>query len=505
MGTTSDKLAYLQDTKVAIHAALAAKGVSFPIGTPFREYAAGISQIQTASASTEWVRPAEWLAIPNNVAGVEKVSILNAVFDTDSELAVVVCSGAYTVNWGDGYVENIAAGVRVAHKYTYSNPDLNSGTVAKFGYKQCIITITPQASYSLGSIDLNAYHNSIGTSMTSDLASGFLDMSVNAAGCDMLRIGAANEYVKHAMLERCAIGEIAVSSFNSLFLNCHSLQKVELGNTSSITNTVAMFQNCYSLQNVPSFDTRSVTAMSQMFSICPSLRRVSFSDTSKVTDMSQMFNSCQSLQSITLGGTSSVTNMASMFNYCFTLRDIPVMDTSKVTHMSNLFNSCYALKDVPMMNTGLVTTMASMFNSCTSLCRIPLLDTSAVTNMLSMFQNCYSLQTIPLLNTSAVLNMGNMFAGCSALHTVPPLNTSAATSMAGVFGACYALKRVPMSVRYSFSIANAKMSANALNEMYTALPVKTGQTVTVMGNYGANGTTSDNPTIATSKGWTVSG
>ncbi len=59
-----------------------------------------------------------------------------------------------------------------------------------------------------------------------------------------------------------------------------------------------------------------------------------------------------------------------------------------------------------------------------------------------------------------------------------------------------------MPLRFTFSVANAKMSATALNEMYSILPTVTGQTVTVTGNYGVSG---DDPTIATVKGWTVVG
>ena len=46
------------------------------------------------------------------------------------------------------------------------------------------------------------------------------------------------------------------------------------------------------------------------------------------------------------------------------------------------------------------------------------------------------------------------------------------------------------------------LSASALNEIYTNLPTKTGQSLTVTGNWGTSG---DDPTIATAKGWTVTG
>lgn len=55
---------------------------------------------------------------------------------------------------------------------------------------------------------------------------------------------------------------------------------------------------------------------------------------------------------------------------------------------------------------------------------------------------------------------------------------------------------------YSISYAGCALSAAALNEIYTNLGTVTGQTITVTGNYGISG---DDPTIATAKGWTVTG
>jgi hypothetical protein len=106
MGTVSDKLTYLQGTKSAIKDAIVAKGVSVENGTPFRDYATKIGEISGGGTPTpvadEWVRPTEWLPLPDNIDGVQKVSILNAVFDTDSEFVAFICQGAYTVDWGDG-------------------------------------------------------------------------------------------------------------------------------------------------------------------------------------------------------------------------------------------------------------------------------------------------------------------------------------------------------------------------------------------------------------------
>jgi hypothetical protein len=50
------------------------------------------------------------------------------------------------------------------------------------------------------------------------------------------------------------------------------------------------------------------------------------------------------------------------------------------------------------------------------------------------------------------------------------------------------------------SYLNCNLSAAALDEIYTNLPVVVGKTIIVTGNYGVAG---DNPVIATAKGWTV--
>ena len=48
-GTSSDKLAYLQQTKESIRQAIIAKGVDVPDTTPFRQYAGKVDGIETGS------------------------------------------------------------------------------------------------------------------------------------------------------------------------------------------------------------------------------------------------------------------------------------------------------------------------------------------------------------------------------------------------------------------------------------------------------------------------
>jgi hypothetical protein len=99
-----------------------------------------------------------------------------------------------------------------------------------------------------------------------------------------------------------------------------------------------------------------------------------------------------------------------------------------------------------------------------------------------------------------------MFNNCFSLTSVPALITTAVAASSGfnnTFAACNSLARIQAKeFNFTFSVANCKLSAAALNEIYTNLPTVTGQTITVTGNYGVAG---DDPTIATAKGWTVTG
>ena len=125
--------------------------------------------------------------------------------------------------------------------------------------------------------------------------------------------------------------------------------------------------------------------------------------------------------------------------------------------------------------------------------------------MSNMFTLCNSLTTVPLFNTALVTNMGVMFSGCNSLTAVPAFSVAATTTSAAysnIVTGCTNLSKFGMAPKYTFSVANCKLSATQLNAIYTALPTVTSQTITVTGNYG---TTSDTPSIATAKGWTVTG
>jgi surface protein len=458
----------------------------------------------SGSTPEPYVRPADWLALPTVNDGDQKFVGLHAVYDHESNFVAVNCAGAYTVDWGDGVVEDIATGVQANHNYVYSA--LSSGTLSTRGYRQAVVTITPQAGQNLTTVNLFVKHNQSGLNSLGTVT-GWLD--IRMAGSLVSSLGLSDSFgtiVRHRMLEQFEyVGTSAIATCANKFHSCSNLRSV-IGTawTGSVTNMTSMFNACSSLQTVPLFNTAAVTLMNSTFTGCSLLQTVPLFNTAGVTDMGSMFNGCSSLQTVPLFNTVAVTVMSSMFNACSSLQTVPLFNTAAVTLMNSMFNTCHSLQTVPLFNTAAVTNMSSMFETCRSLQTVPLFNTAAVTLMTSMLSNCHSLQTVPLFNTASVTNMNTMFNGCSSLQTVPLFNTASVTSMTSMFNSCPSLRVGALSgTNVSISYASCSLSPAALDAIYTNLASGvTAQTITVTGNWGV---ATDTPSIATAKGWTVTG
>jgi surface protein len=274
-----------------------------------------------------------------------------------------------------------------------------------------------------------------------------------------------------------------------------------------------------------------------------------------------MFNSCTSLSSVPLFTTNAVTTMSSMFNSCHSLKSVPLFTTNAVTTMASMFLNCYSLKSVPLFTTNAVTNMSSMFEDCISLKSVPLFNTSSVTTMETMFLNCYSLESIPSFNMSSMTGTGmsgfvantinltsltvnapaitsitQLLLNPSSTVTMPnggsPLNNSNSSraiknisiNCSGITSPLSSSLTVPFGplssttfpnvtsliltgLRYSITPASSplglRLDGIALDALYTSLGTAVGaQTFIVTANHG---TVDDTPSIATAKGWTITG
>lgn len=533
MGTTADKLAYVAGTKVAIHNAIVAKGVDIPVGTNFRTYADKIALISGGGSTPEpYVRNPDWLALPDNVNGVQKVSILIAIENTDTNYASFTVNGNYTIDWGDGTVENKVSGV-CEHKYTYTGNLIGSLT-----YEQRIITITPQATYNLTLLGFNMAVSAINASSSYPMVSGILDININAPYCTTLRIGTTmnsiNRAFRFSRTERLCIGEIGATNLEYMCYGMASLKEVVLNfNTKNITNwnyafntcnsletnpvsefrissavsTAYMFSNCIALRyNLDNIIINSVYAYS-MFNGCFSIEKVYITNVATATiDWSIMFSSCYSLHDVSITFTvlgKLVGNASSLFNGCKSLLYCPITDFTGITNATSMYNDS-GIVEVPTINlNNNAVDISFLFRQCRNLKLAPnIINANNVTSVTYLFDGCDSLVKIPSYSFTSVTIASNMFSNCPSLISVGTITFGTLTDNANIFTANYSLSKMALPLRKTFTVANSKMSATELNAMYTALPTVTGQTVTVTGNYG---TVSDNPAIATAKGWTVTG
>ncbi len=311
----------------------------------------------------EWQRPSDWLPIPSIATGEQVFYGLCMVHQDRANLVSLRFTGNYTVDWGDGVVENFASNVVAHHQYSWSSV----GNVTSEGFEQALIKVTPQAGQNLTGINLQFKHPSMGGgSLKSSI---FIDMVMNlpqlAIGASIVLGGTVS--IRHAFVERLNI--MSIGSATSLVLLCYAffkLKKFEIGDTSNVTNMQNMFYDCIALQTVPLFNTASVTNMQSMFYDCTSLASVPLFNTASVTNMQSMFQLCYTLTTVPLFNTASVTNMLSMFYNCFALQTVPLFNTASVQNMGNMFQGCPLLKSVTL-NLSSVSILSNPFNGTTNI------------------------------------------------------------------------------------------------------------------------------------------
>jgi hypothetical protein len=428
-------------------------------------------------------------------------------------------------------------------------PLTTDGSANLLNYKQAVVTITPQAANDLTSLNFNVRHTATAVSY----AAGWMDILVSGPLLSVLVVSAATQnigwgqlkqfqlistsnitsfsYIFNsctaitsipllntatgvdftAMFYNCTsitsipmLNTAAGTNFGYMFYNCQSLSSIPLLNTAAGTNFGYMFYNCQSLSSIPLLNTTAGTSFNYMFYSCPSLTSIPLLNTAAGLGFNYMFSSCTSITSIPLLNTAAGTSFNSMFSSCPALTSIPLLNTAAGTNFGYMFSNCTSLTSIPLLNTASGTNFINMFYSCLSLTSVPLLNTAAGTSFNSMFSSCTSLTSIPMLNTAAGTNFSYMFSSCTSLTSIPLLNTAAGTSFSNMFSGCTSLTLGSLSnTKVAISYANCNLSATSLNDIYTNLyGAVTSKTITVTGNWG---TATDNPSIATAKGWTVTG
>lgn len=327
----------------------------------------------------KYTRPEEWLDLPTLTQGDEIIHMLVKVYEEGGNWLGLNIEGDYTVDWGDGTVENFGSGVVSEHDIQWSG--VSSSTLTSFGYRQAIVTITPQS----------------GSSLTEISAASAPSDPTNINNVVDIRMAAPN------MVDM-------TQAFSTVYVN---LELFEFVGTNMVDKVGSTFGSCYNLRKVTQFDMSNATLFDSTFTGCNSLI--------EVPDM-------------------KITNpvrIALMFRNCNELEYIPPMDCTTVTTSNNAFEGCYKLKNNPVYNTQNITNMANMFNACANLTYVSI-DISSATLVDGLFRNCDAIQKVELLNgdTGTITSTGFMFWNCVALTEVTPFDTSNSTNMTYMFNNC---------------------------------------------------------------------
>jgi hypothetical protein len=470
------------------------------------------------AVSADWVRNPAWPALTTPGAAEQRIVGLHAVWPGDGtgpggNFFAFLAQGAYTIDYGDGTVTNYASNTRADYQFDFNDPQL-AGTDAPVTLTVAT-NVVNRTAHGLSNGAGIRFYNLVNTT---GIVAGRLYYVINAA---------ANSFQVAETIGGSAVD--LTGTDGSATLLPYKVAVVTITPQAGQNLTVVNFfqkhgqtglANGYSTgwldlaMAIPQVSGANLAIGGATTVVHALIERINIVAVGALTSMASFFNGCRSLQSLpSLPSATAVTTMSGMFNGCASLQTIPPFPGSvaAVTNMSNMFQICFSLQTIPPFpgSVAAVTTMSGMFNGCASLQTIPPFPGSvaAVTNMSGMFNGCASLQTIPPFpgSVAAVTNMSGMFQSCPSLQTIPPMDASGVSSSANFANAYLAgsLTRIQATgQRFTFSVASQRLSAVALNEIFTGLPTVTGQTITVTGNYGIN-EVGYNPTIATAKGWTV--
>jgi spore maturation protein SpmB len=294
----------------------------------------------TPAPNPVWDRPPSWLPMPN-ITGVEDlIAILYPVDDASfNTITTPAITGNYIVDWGDGNVENFASGTSATHSYVFAN--MPQGSQTPLGYRQALVTITPQAGNSL-------------TSMEAFQSQSCLDFVASGTNLLINSIN-TNPRLEHMKLLCKVSGTTAGNT---------AVVLIELApNVFSTKATLAsQFSTNYSMVYVDYFDTGSISNFSNTFNNCSSLKSLPNINFNNATDMRNCFSGCRSLQSLP---NIQLLNVVSFFNNPFaTTSNLEKINiTGQISNMNGLFSVSRKLTTFPALDMSVCVAMAETLAS----------------------------------------------------------------------------------------------------------------------------------------------
>lgn len=429
----------------------------------------------TSSLASTWSRPLDWLEIPAINKTVDEILVGVIGVSVGVSTVVMIVQGAYQVDWGDGVVELFASGATASHAYNF---DTMLGSVRTGGFKQSLVTVTPQAGSHLTSIDLSPFNPA---RPTAGYVLAWQDIVVGGGSLTAMYLG-----------KPLVAGAARLPAL---------LVRFELFNTGALLSVSGLVAMALTLRAAKVYAPQATLADS-LFASCVLLMRAEV-DLGLVTNTSNMFNGCYILPEAPLLNTVNLVTASNMFANCYLLKTAPSYNLTNLASADGMFIGCYGLAGVINFNTPNLSNAYRMFTAAVGLTEINLITSNLLVNLTSAFNTCASLERLTISNTTGVTAFdSSAVSSCYRLDTIPNIYLGGVTALnSGVFSTCSSVRVIlATGIKETLTIANLNLEASALNTLFTNLATVTGKTITITGNPGA---ALCNRSIATAKGWTV--
>ena len=475
---------------------------------PYDETTDGVS-MEYAPFDETWVRPSEWLDMPNIGSGDSKVALLLYMHSGVPLEPRIYIRGTYighnnypthsTIDWGDGQTvtasgrshdsNNSEYIVPQHHVYRYEDlPESSEFTYDGKTARQALIQIDNSVSgcYYLelkltandldSNIRTNAHHSTARNAQSTNL------LDVHVAGQNMEYLYLNNDIDRgfNDRLERVVIeGDMGLKTAYRQFRSCANLRSISYpsGAWSTATDFREMFLDCRKLKELPPLVTSSATTIENMFGTCRNLRSVPDGlDTSNVTDFRGFINECRLIENIPMLDYSNGTNFQSAFANMYSLKTVPSgLGLTSLTNGISLFYRCENLAAIPnnffdqFSNT--ITDARNMFYECRNLRNMPRIHFPNCIHMREFALRCESLEELHLGDLSKVRYEQNTsygfyqaFNGCIKVRkvTIDYPESFTARSYNGMFSNMYALEENPY-INTSSGVSLSSMFSGNIN------------------------------------------
>mgnify|MGYP000070697084 CR=1 FL=1 len=322
----------------------------------------------------------------------------------------------YTVNWGDGSINNNIAGDT---DHTYLNNGIYTVTITG-AFPTIYFDKSFNADYKLQILSIEQWGNNQWKTMEGAFY-GCKNMVINAN--DVPSLSQCNS-MKEMFYNCTAINNGTYNKWNlwntstildmsDMFNSSRFNQPIGNWNVSNVTNMSNMFKNNTSFnQDISNWNVGNVTNMSNMFADTNFNTSIANWNVSNVTDMRAMFyNSIFNLP-IANWVVSNVTHMGGMFAYSKFNQPIANWNVSNVANMSEMFQYSEFNQPIDNWNTQSLESMSYIFNKSHFNQPLGNWDTSNVNEMLSVFEGAQNFdQDISTWNVRNVRNCLDMFKG----------------------------------------------------------------------------------------------